>query len=220
MKIPQRLSWGGITSITERTTQARGGRGSRVVHVRTRAGTTQTARTTLRRIFEDRSASEEGVCRAHSADEGTDIRPNGTSGNGRNGLFVSNQVLFSSPGDQIIIILHRPQYDIMGDVGTVDADELHSLGVLAGDVLVGREVVDQTADDVLRKLINISQMAIDGIIFQDSDDLVVSLVVVEKTKPADRPGPDDDISVRNILFSKDTDIERITVTSISYRASA
>lgn len=54
----------------------------------------------------------------------------------------------------------------MGDVGTVDADEFHSLGVLAGDVLVGREVVDQTADDVLRKFINISQMTIDGIIFR------------------------------------------------------
>ena len=39
----------------------------------------QTARTTLRRIFEDRSASDEGVCRAHSTDEGTDIHPNGAS---------------------------------------------------------------------------------------------------------------------------------------------
>ena len=113
----------------------------------------------MRWIFENRSASDEGACRAHSADEETDIHPNSASGNGRNGLFVSNQVLFSGPGDQIIIILHRPQYDIVGDVGTVDADELHSLGVLAWDVLVGREVVDQTADDVFRKLINISQMA-------------------------------------------------------------
>ena len=116
MKIPQRLSWGGITSTTERTTQAREGWGSRVMQQKTCivcwdgnhpngasqlcdgfsridqlptkecAGRTrlmrkriytQTARTTLRRIFEDRSASEEGVCRAHSADEGTDIHPNG-----------------------------------------------------------------------------------------------------------------------------------------------
>lgn len=145
MKIPQRLSWGGITSITERTTQAREGWGSRVVQQKTCcahsggnhpngesqlcdgfsridqlpkkecAGRTrlmreriytQTARTTLRRIFEDRSASDEGMCRAHSTDEETDIHPNGASGNGRNGLFVSNQVLFSGPGDQIIIILH------------------------------------------------------------------------------------------------------------------
>ena len=35
MKIPQRLSWGGITSITERTTQAREGWGSRVVQQKT-----------------------------------------------------------------------------------------------------------------------------------------------------------------------------------------
>lgn len=40
---------------------------------------TQTARTTLRWIFENRSASYEGVCRAHSTDEGTDIHPNGAS---------------------------------------------------------------------------------------------------------------------------------------------
>lgn len=166
------------------------------------------------------SCKSEGACRAHSADEGTDIHPNGASGNGRNGLFLSNQVLFSGPGDQIIIILHRPQYDIVGNVGTVDADELHSLGVLAGDVLVGREVMDQTTDDVLRKLINISQMAINGIIFQDSDDLVVSLVVVEKTKPADRPGPDDDISVRNILSVRTQISSGSPSPSISYRASA
>ena len=37
------------------------------------------ARTTLRWIFEDRSASDEGVCRTHSTDEGTDIHPNSTS---------------------------------------------------------------------------------------------------------------------------------------------
>ena len=83
MKIPQCLSWGDITFITERTTQARKARKaalcskSPVVH--TRAGTTQTARTTLRWIFENRSASEEGVCRAHSTDEETDIHPNGAS---------------------------------------------------------------------------------------------------------------------------------------------
>lgn len=35
MKIPQRLSWGGITSITERTTQAREGWESRVVQKKT-----------------------------------------------------------------------------------------------------------------------------------------------------------------------------------------
>lgn len=51
----------------------------------------------MRRIFEDRYASEEGVCRAHSTDEETDIHPNGASGNGRNRLFVSNQILFSGP---------------------------------------------------------------------------------------------------------------------------
>jgi len=118
MRIPQRLSWGGITSITERTAQARRGWGSRVVQqkpccahsggnhpnstsqlcdgfsridplpTKEYAGRTrlmrkriyiQTARTTLRRIFEDRFASGEGVCRAHSTDKETDIHPNSTS---------------------------------------------------------------------------------------------------------------------------------------------
>lgn len=108
MKIPQRLSWGGITSITERTTRACRGWGncvaqqktccahsggnhpnstsqlcdgfSRIDQLPTKecAGRTrlireriytQTARTILRWIFEDRSDSEEGVCRAHSTDE-------------------------------------------------------------------------------------------------------------------------------------------------------
>ena len=84
MKLPQRLSWGGITSITERTTQAREGWGSRVVQQKPccahwgRKPPKQRV-TTLRRIFEDRSASEEGVCRAHSTDEETDIHPNGAS---------------------------------------------------------------------------------------------------------------------------------------------
>lgn len=83
MKIPQRLSWGGITSITERTTQARKAGEAALCSkrpvLRTGAGSTQTARTTLRRIFEDRFASDEGVCRAHSTDEKTDIHPNGAS---------------------------------------------------------------------------------------------------------------------------------------------
>ena len=114
MKIPQRLSWGGITSITERTTRAREGWGSRVVYQKTCCAHSggnhpngasqlcdgfsktdqlptkecagrirlireriyiQTARTTLRWIFEDRSASEEGVCRAHSTDERSRYTP-------------------------------------------------------------------------------------------------------------------------------------------------
>ena len=84
MKIPQRLSWGDISSITERKTQAREGWGSRVVQQKTcfaHWGGKHPKRrvTTLRRIFEDRSASEEGVCRAHSTDEKTDIHPNGAS---------------------------------------------------------------------------------------------------------------------------------------------
>lgn len=163
MNIHQHLSWGGITSITERTTQARkAGEAaccSKRPVLRTGAGATQTAHTTLRWLFEDRFASDEGVCWARSTDKRSgytpkqhaqlcdgfsridqlptkecagrtrlmrkriyartktarttlrlmreaDIHPNDTSGNGRNGLFVSNQVLFSGPGDQIIIILH------------------------------------------------------------------------------------------------------------------
>lgn len=174
----------------------------------------------MRRIFEDKSASEEGVCRAHSTDEGTDIHPNGTSGNGRNGLFVSNQVLFSGPGDQIIIILHRPQYDIVGDVGTIDADELHSLGVLAGDVLVGRKVVDQTADDILRKLINISQMAIDGIIFR------TAMILSSAWSWSRRRSPPIGLALTMISpcvtsFSVRTQISSGSPSpSISYRASA
>ena len=83
MKILQRLSWGGITSITERTTQARKAGEAALCSkrpvLRTGEGATQTARTTLRRIFENRFASDEGVCRTHSTDEGTDIHPNGAS---------------------------------------------------------------------------------------------------------------------------------------------
>lgn len=136
MKIPQRLSWGGITSITERTTQAREGWGSRVVYQKTCcahsggnhpigasqlfdgfsridqlptkecAGRTrlmrkriyaQTARTTLRWIFENRSASEEGVCRAHSTDKGTDIFPNGGQETGGTGYLSAIRSFFPAP---------------------------------------------------------------------------------------------------------------------------
>lgn len=43
--------------------------------LRTGAENTQAARTTLRWIFEDRSAPEEGVCRAHSTDERSGYMP-------------------------------------------------------------------------------------------------------------------------------------------------
>ncbi len=136
MKIPQRLSWGGITSITERTTQAREGWGSRLVQQKTCcahsggnhpngasqlcygfsridplpkkkcAGRTrlmrkriytQTARTTLRRFFEGRSASGEGVCRAHSTVEGTDIFPNGGQETGGTSYLSAIRSFFPAP---------------------------------------------------------------------------------------------------------------------------
>ena len=72
----------------------------------------------------------------------------------------------------------------MGHVRTVDADELHTLRVLSRDVLVGGEIMDEAADNLDRKFVNVLDVAIDGIVLQHGNDLVVGLVVVEKAEPA------------------------------------
>lgn len=129
MKIPQRLSWGGITSITERTTQAREGWGSRVVQQKTccahsggnhpnsaRIYTGKKQRAQLCDVFSRTDTLPKKECAgrarlmreadihpnrnsAHdfATDEEADIHPNSTSGNGRNRLLVSNQILFPGP---------------------------------------------------------------------------------------------------------------------------
>ena len=100
----------------------------------------------------------------------------------------------------------------MGHVRTVDADELHTLRVLSRDVLVGGEIMDEAADNLDRKFVNVLDVAIDGIVLQHGNDLVVGLVVVEKAEPAYWPCPDNDIAVCHVLLCQDADVERVTVT--------
>ena len=71
--------------------------------------------------------------------------------------------------------------------------------------------MDKPADNVLRKLINIRKMTVDGIIFQDRDNLVVRLVMVKQTESSDRSGANDYIAVGDVLFSKDANIKRVAV---------
>ena len=70
----------------------------------------------------------------------------------------------------------------------------------------------ETADDVLRELVDVGQVAVDGVILQDGDNLVVSLVMVQKSETSDRPGADDDISMGHVFLREDANIERVTVT--------
>ena len=100
----------------------------------------------------------------------------------------------------------------MGHVRTVNADELHTLRVLSRDVLVGGEIMDEAADNLDRKFVNVLDVAIDGIVLQHGNDLVVGLVVVEKAEPADWPCPDNDITVCHVLLCQYADVERVTVT--------
>lgn len=75
--------------------------------------------------------------------------------------------------------------------------------------------MDKPADNVFRKFINISKMTVDGIIFQDRDNLVVRLVMVKQTEPSDRSGANDYIAVGDVLFSKDANIKRSPSPSTS-----
>ena len=52
--------------------------------------------------------------------------------------------------------------------------------MLAWNVLVGAEIVDQTADDVGRNLLYVCHHSVYGIALEDCNDLVVCLIVVKK----------------------------------------
>ena len=115
-------------------------------------------------------------------------------------------------GDVIVVVFHCAYDDVFGDLRAVDADELHSAGVLSRDVLVGAEVVDQTTDDVYRYLVDIGHGSVYGVALEHSYDLVICLIVVEKTEASDRAGVHDDVTMGHILLGEDTDIQRVAVT--------
>ena len=94
----------------------------------------------------------------------------------------------------IVVVFHRADDDIFCDVGAVYADELHSACVLARDILVCAEIVDEAADDVCRDLFDIGHHSIDCIALEYGYDLVVSLVVVQKSEASDRTGINDNLS--------------------------
>ena len=66
------------------------------------------------------------------------------------GTFI---VLFV--GDVVVVVFHGTDDDVFGNLWAIDADELHSAGVLSWDILVSAEVVDQAADDVGRYLVDV-----------------------------------------------------------------
>ena len=84
--------------------------------------------------------------------------------------------------------------------------------MLAWNVLVCAEIVDETADDVSRNLLDVRHHSVNGIALEYGDDLVISLVMVEKPETSDRAGIHDDVTVGHILLGEDADIQRVTVT--------
>jgi len=109
-------------------------------------------------------------------------------------------------GYVVVVVFHCAGDDVFCNVGAVDADELHAARVLSRNVLIGAEVVDESADDVYRHLLDVRHHSIYGIALEYCYDLVVSLVVVEETESSDRACVDDDVSVSHILFGEDADV--------------
>ena len=50
--------------------------------------------------------------------------------------------------DVVVVVFHCADDDVFCYVRTVDADELHTAGVLSGNILIGAEIVDETSDDI------------------------------------------------------------------------
>ena len=100
----------------------------------------------------------------------------------------------------------------MGHVRTVDADELHTLRVLSRDVLVGGEIMDEAADNLDRKFVNVLDVAIDGIVLQHGNDLVVGLVVVQEPQAAYWAAVDDDVAVGDVLLREHAYIAMVVVS--------
>ena len=84
--------------------------------------------------------------------------------------------------------------------------------MLSRDILVGTEVVDQSADDCRWDLRDVCHHSVYSITHENCNDLVVSLVMVQEPESSDRACLCDDISVGHIFLCKDTDIKRVAVT--------
>ena len=63
--------------------------------------------------------------------------------------------------------------------------------------------MDEPPYDVLRQLVDIGIGPVHCIIFQDSYDLVIGLIMIKKPQHPDRMALNDYIPIRNVIFGKD-----------------
>ena len=79
--------------------------------------------------------------------------------------------------------------------------------------LVGQKIVFEAFKNTFGKLGYLAVLFEDLVAFENSDQFIVSLAIVDQAEPADRKGPQDDVAARNVMFRKYEDVERIAVAS-------
>ena len=62
------------------------------------------------------------------------------------------------------------------------------------------------------ELVDLAELAVDGVPFEDGDDLVVGLHVVDHPEAPDRDHVHQDVAVGDGLLGEDADVERVAVS--------
>lgn len=90
-----------------------------------------------------------------------------------------------------------------------------------GGFLLRKKVVSQALDQWVRSLIDITHIAVQGVVFEYGDDFVVGFIAVDHAKVADWNGLQQDVAVCKRSFGQYADVERVAVAddAIAARAS-
>src|SRR5665811_394162 len=110
----------------------------------------------------------------------------------------------------LFVVLHRSCDDGECMLPAVDLRD-PDLVLLARHGLVGEEVVLESGDDRLRNIGDVPCVAVDSVIHEDRDDLVICLAVIDHPQTADHSGVEHDLRTIDGPFGDHTDVEWVTV---------
>ena len=118
------------------------------------------------------------------------------------------------------VIFLRTTNNIVGFATVVDMGDLGGRCGREEGFLICKKVVLQALDQWVRALIDITHIAVEGVVFEYGDDFVVGLIAVDHAQAADWNGLQQDIAVCKRSFGQYADVERVAVADDAIAARA
>ena len=118
------------------------------------------------------------------------------------------------------VIFLRTTNNILGFATVVDMGDLGGRFGRVGGFLICKKLVLQALDQRVRALIDITHIAVEGVVFEYGDDFIVGFIAVDHAQAADWNGLQQDIAVCKRSFGQYADIERVAVADDAIAARA